>query len=287
MVKLITVATHNEGYLPWLEKSCKRFNIELIKLGYGQKWLGFSWKFKLMIDYLKNINPNELIIFIDAYDVIMLRPLDDIEEYYNYIVKITNKKIIISEDKNLDKFVEFTSEIIFGKCKNTRINSGTYLGKASNLLEMFNRLDFNNDDDDQILLTSYVNKYPEEIYIDTDNIFFLVRSNKLNDILKDKNIKINNHKLTYLNSKPYFIHGNYYTYMHNLILKLGYKISNKKIKEIIHKFKQKLNKKRINDFKENKYKILLCIILFIFFILMIVFSIHNISFLYKIKYIFK
>jgi hypothetical protein len=35
MVKLVTVATHVDGYLPWLEKSCKQFNIKLIKLGYG------------------------------------------------------------------------------------------------------------------------------------------------------------------------------------------------------------------------------------------------------------
>lgn len=274
MVKLITVATHNDGYLPWLEKSCERFNIELIKLGYGQKWLGFSWRLKLIIDYLKIINPNELVIFIDAYDVIMLRPLDNIEEYYNNIVRMTNKKIIISEDKTIKNNIiniltDICAVVYFGKCKDTRICAGSYLGKAKYILEMLNRLNFNDDDDDQILFTSYINKYPEDIYIDTDNNFFLTRSLQLDDILKDTHIKINNNKLTYMNSKPFFIHGSSNTYLHNLIIKLGYKISNKNIKNIIYKYKQIVNNKKIYYCKITiikKYKILLFIILFIFFI---------------------
>uniref|UniRef100_A0A6C0EC09 Uncharacterized protein n=1 Tax=viral metagenome TaxID=1070528 RepID=A0A6C0EC09_9ZZZZ len=32
MVKLITVVTHGEGYFKWLEESCKRYNVNLIKL---------------------------------------------------------------------------------------------------------------------------------------------------------------------------------------------------------------------------------------------------------------
>lgn len=265
MVKLITVATHSDGYLPWLEKSCKRFNIELIKLGYGQKWLGFSWRFKLINEYLKLINPDELIIFIDAYDVIMLRPLDHIEEYYNNIVKMTNKKIIMSEDKSINRFVDTIAKVYFGTCKDTRICAGSYLGRASHILELISRLTFNDVDDDQVLFTSYFNKYPEDIYIDTDNNFFLTRAELLDDVLKDKNIKINNNKLTYMNSKPFFIHGSSNSYMHNLILKLGYKISNKEINNIIDKYKQNVYNKRIYYCKLiiNKNKMLLCIILFI------------------------
>jgi len=272
MVKLITVATHTEGYLPWLEKSCKRFNIELIKLGFGQKWLGFSWRIKLIIDYLKDINPNELIIFIDAYDVIMLRPLDDIEEYFNDIVKMTNKKIIMSEDKNINKFSDLLAKSYFGTCKDLRICAGSYLGKASDILKILNRLEFNDNDDDQILFTTYFNKYPEEIYIDTDNIFFLTRSNKLDDLLKDKNIKIKNNKLTYMGSKPFFIHGNDNSYMHNIILKLGYKISNSKINDIICKYKKIVNKKNYYYCKIiiTKYKILFILLFFI-----ILFFIYN------------
>ena len=50
-----------------------------------------------MIDFLKNIDCNELVCFVDAYDVILLRSLNNIENYYINIIKMTNKKIIISQ----------------------------------------------------------------------------------------------------------------------------------------------------------------------------------------------
>ena len=40
----------NEG-LPYLVESCKRNGKELTILGYGEKWQGFVWRFKLMIEY--------------------------------------------------------------------------------------------------------------------------------------------------------------------------------------------------------------------------------------------
>uniref|UniRef100_A0A6C0ECT0 Uncharacterized protein n=1 Tax=viral metagenome TaxID=1070528 RepID=A0A6C0ECT0_9ZZZZ len=53
-----------------------------------------------MIDYLKSIDKDELVIFIDAYDVLLLKPLDDIEEVFNNITKVSGKKIIISCENN-------------------------------------------------------------------------------------------------------------------------------------------------------------------------------------------
>jgi hypothetical protein len=248
MVKLVTVATHIDGYLPWLEKSCKRFNIKLIKLGYGQKWLGFSWRFKLMIDYLKTIDPNELVIFIDAYDVMMLRPLNNIEEYYNNIIKMNKCKIIISEDRAIPFYQDIIGKIYFDDYKSSRINAGSYLGKALDILEILSNINknINDDDDDQILFTEYYKNNLNQFYIDSSNIFFVTRVNHLDDILNDPNIKIKNNKLTYINSKPFFIHGNGHTYLHNLILKLGYRISNRKIDQIINNYK-------IKSFKINIY----------------------------------
>jgi len=271
MVKLVTVVTHIDGYLPWLEKSCKRFNTKLIKLGYGQKWLGFSWRFKLMIDYLKTIDPNELVIFIDAYDVMMLRSLDNIEEYYNNIVKMNKCKIIISEDKAIPFYQEIIGKIYFNDYKDARPNAGSYMGRAKDILEIISKINqnINYEDDDQMLFTKYYKNNLNEFYIDTSNIFFLTRANQLNDILTDSNINIKNHELTYINSKPFFIHGNAHTYMDQLILKLGYRISNNKIKEIEFKYKKKvfeINIYYVKTFlKKNKY--LFYIIIFLIFYL--------------------
>ena len=275
MIRLVTVATHIEGYLPWLKQSCDRFNVKLIILGFNQEWLGFSWRFKLMIDYLKTIDPNDLVIFIDAYDVILLRPLDEIEIYFNNIIKITNTKIIISEDLNINSINEINARILFGTCKNVRICAGLYMGRSIDILNIISIIyqNIQNKDDDQILFTSYCNKYPENIYIDTDNIFFLSRSYQLKNILEDKNIKINNNILTYMNSQPFFIHGNANTYMHDVILKLGYNILNNEIEEIIYKYKKIKDKKNVyyfNLFLKKFYYVILIILLIILLIIIII-----------------
>ena len=95
MVRLVTVATHSQFYFPWLLESCKRYNTKIEVLGWGEKWKGFTWRFSLMIEYLKSLDPEEIVCFIDAYDVILLRPLEDIVSYFNDIIKMTILIILI------------------------------------------------------------------------------------------------------------------------------------------------------------------------------------------------
>ena len=47
MLKNIVVATEKKGYYNILEHSCKRHNIDLIPLGMGEKWTGFTMRFNL------------------------------------------------------------------------------------------------------------------------------------------------------------------------------------------------------------------------------------------------
>lgn len=234
MVKLVTVATHSDGYLPWLEKSCEKYNTKLIKLGWNQKWQGYNWKLDLMIDYLKTIDPNELICFIDAYDVLLLRPFDEIEQYYNDIVKLTNKKIIIANDIVHDKSIKFISKLIFKTCKDLSINSGTYMGKAGDLFKHLNLMIENTqlNDNDQIVYTKYCKKNPDIFYIDHDKIFFLTIQVSLKDIL-NYGIVINDKKeLFYEGTQPFFIHGNGNSNMDNLIKALDYKITDEDINSL-------------------------------------------------------
>ena len=62
-MKLISIATHSDFYFPFLKKSCKRYDSELIVLGLGQPWPGFSFKSKLIKEYLQEMNDNEIICY--------------------------------------------------------------------------------------------------------------------------------------------------------------------------------------------------------------------------------
>ena len=268
MVKLITVVTHDSGYLKWLEESCKRYNVNLIKLGWGQKWQGFAWRFTLMINYLKSIDKDELVIFIDAYDVLLLRPLDDIEETFNSIIKISNKKIIISCENNNNALLKLFGNMQFGQCKSLGINAGTYMGRAKDLLDIYNKLtqdvNFKNNDDDQVLFTTMCNNNNDLFYIDSDHNIFLIAAGLFSKKMSFDGINIDkNKKLTFNNSTPYFIHAPGNTLMDDLIKKLGYNITND---DINNNYYNSLSEK-IKKFKYYNNKFSIIIILIIIFLI--------------------
>jgi len=235
MVRLVTVATHSDGYFPWLIESCKRYNTQLEVLGWGEKWQGFTWRFGLMIDYLKSVDPDELICFIDAYDVILLRNLDEIVKYYHDVIEMSNKKIIMSQEIiDPGYYLHYFNQIYFGKCKNSFICAGTYMGIASDILKLLLEAYKNqeNDNDDQVILTQYCKDNPDVFYLDTDQNFFLVIGTHSCDLTKNKNIEITNNSLSYMNSKPFFFHGPGNRKMDDLVKKLNYTITDNDIEKI-------------------------------------------------------
>ena len=105
-MKLVTVATHEDGYFKWLLESVKRFNCEkdFVVLGYGEEWQGFTWRFLKMLEYLKTLNEDEVVCFCDGYDVIAIRDLKELEESFKSFKKIKKSlnqdfKIMVSSEK--------------------------------------------------------------------------------------------------------------------------------------------------------------------------------------------
>ena len=241
MVKLVTVATHSDLYMPWLQKSCKRYNVELHILGWQQEWQGYGWKLKLLQDYLKTLHTNELVCCIDGYDVILVKPLDELEEYYENIVKVTKKKLIIGVDRIHNSIINFITKLIFKTCKDTQLNAGTVLGRANDWLQILNDMQkkYKSFENDQILYTDYCLRNKDVFYSDQDSVFFLTAQDPYTDILKNHDIKLLRDDsrskypiLQYNGQEPFFVHGNGNTSLTNLIRQLGYKMSPEDEKKI-------------------------------------------------------
>jgi hypothetical protein len=187
-----------------------------------------------MIDYLQNIPDDELVCFIDAFDVLLLRPLSEIEEYFNAITKISNKKIVIACDRVKFQTIKVMADYIFDTCKDIAVNTGTYLGKAKDVRDILKQIMHHNMDetlDDQKLLTEYCVSNPDVFYIDQDSIFFLTIENPLNDIM-DENIKITNNQLYYMGTRPFFIHANGNGKLDNIIKTMNYPMNDEEISKI-------------------------------------------------------
>lgn len=181
-----------------------------------------------MINYLKNLPKDDIVCFVDGYDVICCRDLSEFKDEFLRIHKETNCKIIIGYDIKSGVF-NFLSKIVFGKCNNYLINSGLYIGYANDLLEIIlnvYNLFKNETVSDQVALTQYCNMSDiNDFYIDSKNELFCNIMATLEDISKYVNIDQKNNILTYNSNKPFFIHAPGFGYLDEIIKKLDYNIS--------------------------------------------------------------
>lgn len=218
-MRLVTVATHSDGYFPWLIESCRRNTVKLDVLGWKQKWQGFNWRNKLMIDYLKQLPPQELVCFIDAYDVIILKQLTDMEPKFAAFTAATGYKIVVGCEHIKDSYSKLGAALYFPPCKGTYLNAGTYMGLAKDLLEILQEIYTKNNNpkaDDQKLLSAYCNINPHNVYIDANNLFFLTIVNF------NRNIDQYVPHYSSTPSSPFILHCNNYTRMDNVLKSLDY-----------------------------------------------------------------
>jgi len=276
---IVTVATESKLYFPYLIQSCKNNGAQLKVLGYGEKWKGFNWRFKLVLKYLKSLNSNDIVCFVDGYDVICTRNLKELPSIFLKLKEKYNCRIIIGEHKKILKnntvnyFHNLMINYYFSTCNNKALNAGTYIGLVKDLLNIleniYNLFPINNYDD-QILMTKYCKKHSDEIYIDINNELFLTLENSYNEI--DDYLEFKNNKFFYNNNCPFFIHGAGETYLDNIIIKLKYDYKDNKIKNLILKnYYNKFYFRLIN----NIWLLLLIFITFIIIISIIIIHIYK------------
>jgi len=232
-MKLVTVATKNERYYPYLKLSAQRNGYELVTLGWGEKWQGFVWKFELMKEYLRSLNQDEIVCFVDGYDVIILQDVNVLEKNFNDITNGDKSKIVLAIEKDTDSYLgnlitSTWTNFIFYKCNNKLINSGTYIGYSSTLLDTIisicKEFECKHDSDDQLLLQQYCAKRSDRFIFDTESNLFLTMPDLMKPISSNTNdIVIENKILTFQNNiKPCIFHAPAYTDIDDLIKDLGY-----------------------------------------------------------------
>jgi hypothetical protein len=216
-MKIVTVATSPDGYYKWLKASCNRYNTELVTLGMNEKWLGYNWKLLKMKEYIDNLDNDEVVMFVDAYDVILL---DDPRKLEEKFIK-SDKKIIVGCEENDNKTL---GHILFDKCHNKPLNSGTYIGYVKYLRKMLKDIIIKNKDpslDDQKLMIKYC-KQNKSIHVDCEKEYFLV---KVMPLLEDVDIDLEK-------NKSYVLHAPRNTRMEKIIRKLNYNITKEEEDEL-------------------------------------------------------
>jgi hypothetical protein len=208
---IVTVATHNSGY----------FNVLQEVLGWGEKWKGFQWRFQLMKEFLKTLPDDEIVVFVDGYDVVALGNEATIRE--RFLSYKTN--ILVSIVKNQKtKLHRYMYSRIFPSCENKNISAGLYMGYVKYLKQMYIELCIGFDcsdtklDDQQMFLNSCLSNntfFHENIKMDDDsNIFLNVKTkdtfSNVVDLDDPSLFTIDKKQNKILNSsgmEPCFLHG--------------------------------------------------------------------------------
>ena len=222
----VAVATNNEGYYDALIESCKRNEIELIVLGYGEKWQGFAWRFLLIKQFLETLVDNDVVICIDAYDLISTQHISVIKERF---IEFNSPIVLSTEDVDDYSIQYYARKKIFGHCNKANVCGGAYMGYVYALKKLYSRIcagfDCSNPSfstlDDQRILT-HICKDDEFVkqYIQFDyhsSIFYTIKypSNiidMVNNVFQpDPEIhEIIDNRLYFKDTQtsPCFIHGN-------------------------------------------------------------------------------
>jgi len=235
-LKIITYATHKEGYYNILIKQFKKQNVEYKVIGMNKKWKGFFQRYIEIYDYLKTQDDNLIILVMDAFDSLLLDTDTNILNKY----KNMKKKIIygIEDLQNNLKYV--LQKIVFNGSEYT-LNGGSYIGKNKYLKKMMKTLietygcDYSLDD--QIIINKFVsdnklfyNKYMGldvncEIFANmsnTNSFYYLLnisQSNYVIDYVKNKIVNTIN------NISPSIISGCSNFNLNNYVIFLGYDTS--------------------------------------------------------------
>ena len=188
-MKVLTVATEKGGYFKALKESAYRYNYDLVTLGYGMKWKGFGWRLKLILDFLITLPQDEIIMIVDAYDVILLRDSSELLKEF----KKNKYKFLWGAFRKLDGILGKVQEFEFGKTKDdltppyNNLCAGTWITPVETALYLYSKYDIKDKDDDQILLNKMYDNFGKSIITpDKDfNIFCTLFPNILTRKIKD------------------------------------------------------------------------------------------------------
>jgi len=212
----ITLSTIEKPELDRLKKSASKHGFEVTVLGlehqtsYKNKQnqdRAFAIKTKVIKNYIKDKNDNDILLYTDAWDVLVYQgSLALLLEKYNKF----NKSIVFSAEKNLWPDNPRASE--YGDTKDKPfpyLNAGAFIGKIGALKKYCEEYTKNNNNSDrtidQLFWSDVYLSNKNDIGLDTQAEIFLSLFNT-----SDGNYIFENNNFTYkeTNTQPIFIHAN-------------------------------------------------------------------------------
>jgi Family of unknown function (DUF6492) len=206
----ITVATKPHPVLDKLKERLQKNNENIIVLGEQENrvigWENqqrFGVKLREVSDFLKqtDLNPLDLILFTDAYDVAYFGNLEDVRERY---LKF-NCPIVFGCEKECHPDPNRASQYNKKDVEFPYLNSGMFIGTVDALRKCIINYKYNDTDDDQRYWTTQYFENPDLITLDYNNEIFLNTSGYDEKYFM---FDIENNISFYKHMNPIFVHVN-------------------------------------------------------------------------------
>lgn len=197
---VITVATHAEGYFPTLLQSAALLGIKIHILGWGKKWSSYDMKFRLVLTFCRTTPPDDVVMFVDGFDAVILQPPDVImQRFLNLNVPFIASAETTTAFMASGWFLHFALDAIFvesdkiewpdlppyacPKLRLNRINSGSWIGFSGRVVEILEPMPPSVVNDQKWLTNLYV-KGDHRIIVDSRcELFHVYRTRGSVDLL--------------------------------------------------------------------------------------------------------
>ncbi|SMD37741.1 hypothetical protein SAMN04488029_3438 [Reichenbachiella faecimaris] len=239
-MKIVTVATHHNDDLERLLISARKFNIEVELIGIGREYIDHYIKTDWLLEYLEGLDDNEIVLYTDGYDSVLLNDTSYIEEEF---LKF-NHPMVFGTEQNFNCMSSFFGKIGYflkypkGKKPYRYINAGGWIGRAGYAREILSKVV---GGDDQSLLLKYITKNKTAIGHDIEQRIFSCMAGRTGmedrDYVLDDNGRIKN---TNTGSNPAILHAagkNFYG-LYKVTRKLGFFPEEKFSDEEINQYKK-------------------------------------------------
>ena len=208
----------DETMMSLLFNSAKHHNIIFNNFGKGLEWnghdpnnyLGTAQKIKMMREYIQDLPDNDIVMFVDGYDVFISNNINVImREYYKF-----DAKVVFGRDYKIC-WPDATLAELFPDEEGVYLNSGCYIGQVKELKRILEPItlptdpprlwQLSDDEDDQLYITKKYLSGKYDIKLDKECKIF-----QTTDFYNMNNVVIKDNRLynTVTKSYPCVYHGN-------------------------------------------------------------------------------
>ena len=146
---VVTTATNPRPSLTALGAHLRYFDFKYYVARYGSDWQGFKNKLEVEEETARVVKPETMLVFLDAYDVLVNASLESLKEEYAKLAK--KGEIVMQQDMNChpDKSLAPHMQERMPNRDRPYCNAGVIIGPAKRFVEIFDKFPIAGFKDDQ------------------------------------------------------------------------------------------------------------------------------------------